>query len=76
MSKKKGMTPAQKAAARWEQPDASSAAPVIDDPSPEKAPSSQKQAKISLEGLLGPVGLIVIIAVVGFILMFNQGGFN
>ena len=76
MTKKKAMTPAQKAAARWEQPDPPAANATVDDPSPQKASSTRQQTKISLEGLLGPVGLIVIIAVVGFILMLNQGGFN
>lgn len=77
MSKKKGMTPAQKAAARWEPGEAAE----------EEAPASDKgsaalsgnaspgKAAISLEGVLGPIALIAIIAVVGFILMVNQGGF-
>lgn len=81
MSKKKNMTPAQKASARWEE------GAIVGDvtPSGEKSDhssgeavetaSASRKAKISLEGLVGPVALIVIIAVVGFILSINQGGF-
>lgn len=72
MSKKKGMTPAQKAAARWEDAEvAEEEAPASD----KGSSTSASKSAISLEGVLGPVALIAIIAVVGFILTINQGGF-
>lgn len=72
MSKKKGMTPAQKAAARWEDVEvAEGEAPASD----KGSSTSASKGAISLEGVLGPVALIAIIAVVGFIFTINQGGF-
>ena len=78
MSKNKGMKPAQKAAARWEPVDESEAASSVEEAKPEAVKDGKPQtrkAAISLEGLLAPVVLIAIIAVVGFILTINQGGY-